>query len=221
MDDGAVRRVTYRREGKAALDIVGALVGLAVLSPLYVAIGIAVRSRMGAPVLFRQARSGQHGKPFEIVKFRTMGNDPGNGDAPLSDEQRTTELGRFLRVTSLDELPQLWNVVRGEMSLVGPRPLPIQYAAIYDSDQRRRHHVRPGVTGPVQVRGRNELTWDQRFAEDLRYVDNVSFRTDAALLIASVRAVATRRGAHTIGTPFVGADREGIRTGAQAENHAE
>jgi lipopolysaccharide/colanic/teichoic acid biosynthesis glycosyltransferase len=206
VDDGVVRLVSYRRQGKTTFDIVGALLGLAVLSPVYVAIGIAVRVRMGAPVLFRQTRSGLYGKPFEIVKFRTMNDDLGTADTPLSDEQRTTALGRFLRVTSLDELPQLWNVVRGDMSLVGPRPLPIQYAARYDSDQQRRHQVRPGVTGPVQVRGRNDLTWDQRFGEDLRYVDNVSFRNDAALLIASVRAVATRRGAQTIGTPFVGAD---------------
>jgi lipopolysaccharide/colanic/teichoic acid biosynthesis glycosyltransferase len=174
---------------KRALDVVGAAVGLVVLSPLLLAIAIAVRVVHGSPVLFRQARPGRFGVPFELCKFRTMTDRRGPDGELLPDVDRLTRLGRFLRRTSLDELPELLNVLRGDMSLVGPRPLLLEYLPLYSAEQARRHEVRPGITGWAQVNGRNAQTWPDRFRLDVWYVDHASLRLDLEILGRTVTTV--------------------------------
>jgi lipopolysaccharide/colanic/teichoic acid biosynthesis glycosyltransferase len=193
---------------KRGVDVVGAAVGLVVLSPFLLVIAVMVRVRMGSPVLFRQARPGLHGRPFELVKFRTMTDTRTATGEAAPDEQRLTALGRWLRRTSVDELPELLNVLRGEMSLVGPRPLLMEYLPLYSPEQARRHDVRPGITGWTQVNGRNALTWDEKFAHDVWYVDHRSFRLDAAILARTVKQVVSGHGVsapgHATMEPFRG-----------------
>lgn len=176
---------------KRALDLVVASTALVLLSPVLVVVAAAVRWRLGSPVLFRQIRPGRHGVLFELVKFRTMREGP---CVPAFDAARLTPLGRWLRAMSLDDLPNLWNVVRGDMSLVGPRPLLLQYLDRYTPEQARRHEVRPGVTGLAQVRGRNALTWEEKFAYDVAYVDERCLLLDVKILLATVGSVLRRRG---------------------------
>ncbi|WP_456599846.1 sugar transferase [Blastococcus sp. SYSU DS0616] len=178
---------------KRAIDLVVAGVGLLIGAPVMAAIAVAVRRDVGSPVLFRQERPGRNGEPFELIKFRTM-RSLGDAGGVANDAERLTSLGRWLRSTSLDELPTLWNVFRGGMSLVGPRPLLMEYLERYTPEQSRRHEVRPGVTGLAQVRGRNALSWDEKFAADIEYVDNLSPRMDARILAATVAAVLRRKG---------------------------
>jgi lipopolysaccharide/colanic/teichoic acid biosynthesis glycosyltransferase len=184
---------------KRALDVIGATVGLVVLSPLLLAIALAVRLVDGSPVLFRQARPGRFGVPFELCKFRTMTNGRGPDGALLPDADRLTRLGRFLRRTSLDELPELFNVMRGDLSLVGPRPLLMDYLPLYSPEQARRHDVRPGITGWAQVNGRNAQTWSERFALDLWYVDHASLRLDLEILRKTVAIVVRGKGVSEAG----------------------
>ncbi len=184
----------YRRFGKRFFDVAASAVGLAALSPVLVGIGLAVRVAHGAPVLFRQRRPGRHGAPFTIYKFRTMTDARDAQGRPLSDAERLTPLGRFLRATSLDELPELWNVVCGEMSLVGPRPLLMAYLDRYTPEQARRHDVRPGLTGWAQVNGRNATTWEERLAQDVWYVDHQSLWLDLKILARTLFSVTGRRG---------------------------
>jgi lipopolysaccharide/colanic/teichoic acid biosynthesis glycosyltransferase len=179
---------------KRTLDIVGSVLGLLLLSPLLLAVAAVVRLGLGRGVLFRQVRAGCHGRPFTVVKFRTMTDERDTAGNLLPDEQRLTPLGRCLRSTSLDELPELVNVLRGEMSLVGPRPLPMRYLERYSSEQRRRHDVRPGITGWAQVHGRNALTWDERFAHDVWYADHLSFWLDVCIILRTFRVVLSRQG---------------------------
>jgi lipopolysaccharide/colanic/teichoic acid biosynthesis glycosyltransferase len=179
---------------KRAVDVVGAAILLVVLSPIFAGIAVAVRARMGRPVLFRQVRPGRNGRPFTIVKFRTMTDGRDNTGAPLPDAERLTRLGRWLRRTSLDELPELLNVLAGDMSLVGPRPLLLEYLALYSPEQARRHDVRPGITGWSQVNGRNALTWEEKFAYDVWYVDHRSLRLDADILQRTVQQVLSGHG---------------------------
>jgi lipopolysaccharide/colanic/teichoic acid biosynthesis glycosyltransferase len=179
------------RWSKRLVDVVAASVGLVVLSPLLVVVAIAVLVLDGRPVLFTQRRSGLNGEPFALHKFRSL--SPGS-DAPTTDAQRITRLGAVLRSTSLDELPTLWDVARGAMSLVGPRPLPERYLDRYTPEQRRRLEVRPGVTGLAQVRGRNLLSWEERFSLDVAYVDTWSFAGDIKLLLETFRSVVRREG---------------------------
>ncbi len=153
-----------------------------------------VRCKLGSPVLFRQVRPGLHGRPFRMVKFRTMTDERGADGELLPDAQRLTSFGRFLRATSLDELPELWNVLRGEMSLVGPRPLLMEYLPLYSPEQARRHEVRPGITGWAQVNGRNALSWEERFKLDIWYVDHRSLWLDLRILWLTVRKVIVREG---------------------------
>lgn len=155
---------------------------------------VAVAASMGRPIFFRQRRPGLDGKPFEIIKFRTMRNVAGPDGRPLSDEERLTKVGRFLRATSLDELPELWNVLRGEMALVGPRPLLMQYLGRYDATQARRHEVRPGLTGWAQVNGRNALSWEEKFELDVWYVDHRSLLLDLEILARTILVVLARSG---------------------------
>ena len=179
---------------KRTFDLTVALLALALLSPLLGLIALAVRLTLGAPVLFRQVRPGLHGQPFTIYKFRTMtGARDAQGNL-LPDAERLTPFGRFLRSTSLDELPELFNVLKGEMSLVGPRPLLMQYLDRYTPEQMRRHEVRPGITGWAQVNGRNAITWEQKFALDVWYVDHSSLWLDLKIILLTVCKILTREG---------------------------
>ena len=179
---------------KRALDVIGAVVGLIVASPVLLAIGVALLVTQGWPVVFVQTRPGRYGKPFPLYKFRTMRAARDDHGRLLPDELRITRVGRFLRQTSLDELPELVNVLRGDMSLVGPRPLLMSYLDRYTPEQARRHDVRPGITGMAQVAGRNDITWDERFAYDVWYVDHASAWLDVKILVRTVVMVLTRQG---------------------------
>jgi len=184
---------------KRLFDVVAAVVALLVLAlPLAVLI-VLVRRRLGSPVFFTQVRPGLHGKPFKMIKFRTMTDQRGPDGELLPDGERLTAFGRFLRSTSLDELPELWNVVKGEMSLVGPRPLLMDYMPLYSPEQARRHEVRPGVTGWAQVNGRNALSWSEKFRLDVWYVDNRSLSLDFKILWLTVKKVLVREGISAAG----------------------
>ena len=184
----------YKHFGKRAMDLSLAVPALVVLAPVGVAIGVVAQRRLGRPVLFRQERPGLGDRPFELIKFRTMTDERDADGEPLPDEERLTRFGELLRKTSLDELPTLWNVVRGDMSLVGPRPLLMRYLDRYTPEQRRRHDVRPGVTGWAQINGRNALDWNEKFDLDLWYVENVSLRTDLTILFRTVAQVLGQSG---------------------------
>lgn len=179
---------------KRAFDVLAASSALVVAAPVFAAVSAAVRISVGAPVFFRQERPGKGGQPFTLVKFRTMRDAMDRFGRPLPDHERVTALGKFLRASSLDELPELWNVVRGDMSLVGPRPLLMQYLARYTPEQARRNEVRPGITGWAQVNGRNALSWDEKFALDVWYVDHRSMALDMKILVCTVTAVIRRDG---------------------------
>jgi lipopolysaccharide/colanic/teichoic acid biosynthesis glycosyltransferase len=179
---------------KQAMDRLAAALGLLCLAPVMTVTALAVRATMGRPIFFRQVRPGQGGKLFEVFKFRTMLEARGSDGQPLPDAQRLTRTGRFLRATSLDELPQLWNVLRGDMSLVGPRPLLVEYLPRYSAEQARRHDVLPGITGWAQVNGRNALDWDERFRLDVWYVDHWSVALDLKILALTLLRVVQRQG---------------------------
>ena len=179
---------------KRVIDVIVSALGLALLSPLLVALYARARREFGSPALFVQDRPGLHGRPFRLIKFRTMTNAVDARKNLLPDTERLTPFGRWLRSTSLDELPELWNVLRGDMSLVGPRPLLMQYLDRYSRDQARRHEVRPGITGWAQVRGRNAISWEERLALDVWYVDNRSTWLDLKILALTVIKVLRREG---------------------------
>lgn len=180
--------------GKAVLDRSLALIGLCLVSPLFALVALAILLEGQGPLLFIQERPGLDARPFRLYKFRTMRVLLGPGGLPLPDGDRVTPLGAFLRRASLDELPQLWNVLRGELSLVGPRPLLMQYLPRYSAEQARRHSVRPGITGWAQVNGRNAVSWSEKFALDLWYVDHWSMRLDLNILLRTVACVLSARG---------------------------
>ena len=179
---------------KRLTDVAGAALGLAATGPVLVGAAMAVKIAMGSPVLFRQSRPGRHGKPFTVLKFRTMLDTHDSAGAPLSDADRLTPLGRFLRAASIDELPQLFNVFKGDLSLVGPRPLLHRYLSLYSTTQARRHEVMPGITGWAQINGRNALTWEEKFELDVWYVDNWSLTLDFKILLKTVMQVIRRDG---------------------------
>ncbi len=179
---------------KRLFDIIVSASVLLVASPLLLLLAVLVRVNMGSPVLFRQRRPGLHAVPFEMIKFRTMRNELDAQGNPLDDAQRLTSHGRFLRASSLDELPELWNVLKGDMSLVGPRPLLMEYLPLYSARQARRHEMRPGITGWAQVNGRNALSWAEKFDHDVWYVEHQSFLLDLKILWFTVVAVFGRRG---------------------------
>ncbi|MET8252095.1 sugar transferase [Micromonospora sp. NPDC005197] len=190
--DGTTTRRPYDR-WKRLLDVLGALLVLLLGAPVLALVALVVLVAHGRPVLFRHTRPGLHGKLFEVVKFRTMRHpDPDRG--LVSDADRLTRVGRWLRASSLDELPEFWNVLRGEMSVVGPRPHLVRYLSLYNSEQARRHDVRPGITGLAQVRGRNALDWGAKFAYDVEYVDRRSFLLDLRIVLATVWVVLSRQG---------------------------
>ena len=184
---------------KRFLDIVGSITGLIIFSPILAIVAFIIYLRMSTPILFRQVRPGLHGQPFRMIKFRTMLDAVDDRGNALPDAQRLTRLGRFLRSTSLDELPGLWNVLKGDMSLVGPRPLLIEYLPLYSPQQARRHEVRPGVTGWAQINGRNALSWDEKFALDVWYVDNQSMALDSRILWLTIKKVIVRDGISATG----------------------
>ena len=183
-----------RFDPKRPTDIVLSALGLVALAPVMAAVAVAVAVALGRPVFFRQERPGLHGKPFRLIKFRTMLDAVDSDGNPLDDARRLTRFGRFLRASSLDELPELWNILKGDMSLVGPRPLLMQYLPLYSPEQARRHDVRPGLTGWSQVNGRNALGWPEKLALDVWYVDNRSFRLDLKIVLMTVAKVLSRAG---------------------------
>lgn len=188
-----------RLEAKRVFDLVLVLAAAPVWLPLMGVLALIVRCVMGRPVLFRQTRPGRKGRPFELLKFRTMTEARDAAGRLLPDEQRLTRFGRWLRSTSLDELPELWNVLRGEMSLVGPRPLLMEYLPLYSPEQRRRHEVRPGITGWAQIHGRNAQSWEERFRLDVWYVDHRSLWLDLKILGHTFWKVLKREGIHAPG----------------------
>ncbi|MEE6443592.1 MULTISPECIES: sugar transferase [Pseudomonas] len=179
---------------KRAVDIVASLAGLIVLGPVIIILAFFIHRKLGSPVFFRQVRPGINGKPFLMIKFRTMLDAVDEEGIPLPDEKRMTKFGGFLRSSSLDELPELWNVLKGDMSLVGPRPLLMEYLPLYNSRQYRRHDVRPGITGWAQINGRNALSWENKFELDVWYVENRTFKLDLKILILTLKKVLLRDG---------------------------
>jgi len=174
---------------KRLLDIIIASTALILLSPLYFYVAYKVKKNLGSPVLFRQVRPGLHGKPFEMIKFRTMKDAIDEQGNPLPDSERLTPFGKMLRSTSLDEMPELWNVIKGDMSVVGPRPLLMEYLSLYNKEQAKRHDVRPGMTGHAQVNGRNAISWEQKFKLDTWYVENRSLWLDFKIMLQTVKKV--------------------------------
>ncbi|AJF80037.1 bacterial sugar transferase family protein [Acinetobacter baumannii 25493_8] len=174
---------------KRLLDIIIASVALILLSPLYFYVAYKVKKNLGSPVLFRQVRPGLHGKPFEMIKFRTMKDATDAQGNPLPDSERLTPFGKMLRSTSLDEMPELWNVIKGDMSIVGPRPLLMEYLPLYNKEQAKRHDVRPGMTGHAQVNGRNAIGWEEKFKLDTWYVENRSLWLDFKIMLQTVKKV--------------------------------
>ena len=187
----------YRKCFKRLLDIVLSGLALIVLSPVLLVTVILVRTKLGSPVLFCQERPGKGEKIFKMYKFRSMTDQRDENGNLLPDEVRLTKFGKFLRSTSLDELPELWNILKGDMSIVGPRPLLVKYLPLYNAEQRRRHDVRPGLTGLAQVNGRNAISWEARFALDVRYVSHITFWGDVKIIFATVGKVFRRDGIHS------------------------
>ncbi|NAR80214.1 sugar transferase [Acinetobacter haemolyticus] len=179
---------------KRLLDIIIASVALILLSPLYAFVAYKVKTNLGSPVLFRQVRPGLHGKPFEMIKFRTMTDERDPQGNLLPNEQRLPKFGKMLRATSLDEMPELWNVIKGDMSIVGPRPLLMDYLPLYNEEQAKRHHVRPGMTGHAQVNGRNAISWQKKFELDTWYVENQSLWLDFKIMLLTVKKVLIKEG---------------------------
>ena len=174
---------------KRVLEFIIALIGLILASPILLVVAILVKTKLGSPILFRQQRVGLNGEIFEMVKFRTMRDATDLEGNPLPDEERLTKFGQLLRKTSLDELPELWNVLKGDMSLVGPRPLLVEYLPLYSKEQMKRHDVRPGITGYAQVNGRNNISWTKKFELDVYYVENFSLWLDVKILFQTVAKV--------------------------------
>lgn len=184
----------YRKYIKRLLDIVLSAAALILFSWLYLILAVMVRIKLGAPVIFRQERPGLRNRIFKLYKFRTMTDERDENGELLPDRDRLTPFGGFLRASSLDELPELWNILKGEMSIVGPRPLLVQYLPLYNEHQARRHEVRPGLTGFAQINGRNAVTWEEKFDMDVQYVDNISFAMDVSIFFKTIMCVLKREG---------------------------
>lgn len=189
-----MQSVCYKRFGKRLIDVGMTVIALALAWPVLLGLAVLVWITHGPPILFRQTRPGLHGRPFQLIKFRTMRTAFDAQGNLLPDAERLTRLGRWLRATSLDELPELWNVLRGDMSLVGPRPLLMEYLPLYSAEQARRHEVRPGITGWAQVNGRNSLSWEEKFELDVWYVEHQSLWLDIKIMAFTIRKVLLREG---------------------------
>ena len=179
----------YRKFFKRVIDIFLSGFALLILSPLFILLAIMVRVKLGSPVFFKQQRPGKNEKVFTMYKFRTMTDEKDEEGNLLPDEKRLTRFGKFLRATSLDELPEIWNIFKGDMSIVGPRPLLVQYLPLYNEFQKRRHEVKPGLTGLAQVSGRNAISWDEKFKKDIEYIDNISFWLDVKIFFKTIKKV--------------------------------
>lgn len=184
----------YAKYIKRMLDFILSLIALIVLSPLMLIIGLLVRIKLGKPIIFKQKRPGKNEKIFTLYKFRTMTDEKDQNGNLLPDAERLTKFGKTLRSTSLDELPELWNILKGEMAIVGPRPLLVEYLPLYNEKQKHRHDVRPGLTGLAQISGRNTIDWEEKFEEDLRYIQNVNFVTDCKIVFKTVSKVLKKEG---------------------------
>ncbi|MED3662280.1 sugar transferase [Ureibacillus terrenus] len=184
----------YAKYIKRPMDFILSLIAIIVLSPVFLIVALLVRINLGSPVIFKQQRPGLNEKIFTMYKFRTMTDERDENGELLPDSERLTKFGKFLRSTSLDELPELFNILKGDMSIVGPRPLLVQYLPLYNDHQRRRHEVRPGLTGLAQVNGRNAITWEEKFNLDVQYVDHVSFLGDWKIIFRTVKKVFVREG---------------------------
>ena len=185
----AQQRRAYERFIKRLMDSTLALIGLIVLSPVLLVVALLVRAKLGSPVIFKQKRPGLDEKIFTMYKFRTMTDKKDNRNELLPDSVRLTRFGKILRATSLDELPELLNILKGDMSIVGPRPLLVQYLPLYNQHQKRRHEVRPGLSGYAQVNGRNAISWEEKFDHDVKYIDNISFIGDCAIICSTIKKV--------------------------------
>lgn len=205
----------YNKFVKRAMDFILSLIAIILLSPLLLLIAILVRLKLGSPILFKQERPGLNEKIFTLYKFRTMNEKRDEKGGLLPDNKRLTNFGRFLRSTSLDELPELFNILKGDMSFVGPRPLLVQYLPLYNSHQRRRHKVRPGLSGLAQVNGRNSISWEEKFELDVHYVENVSFLNDWKIIFLTLKKVILREGINSSSTetmePFTGKEKEELK----------
>ncbi|GAB6560543.1 sugar transferase [Bacillus cereus] len=184
----------YGRFIKRPMDFILSLIAIIMLSPVFLIVAFLVKTRLGSPVLFKQERPGLNGTIFKMYKFRTMTDEKNENGELLPDSVRLTKFGKFLRSTSLDELPGLFNIFKGDMSIIGPRPLLVQYLPLYDEHQKRRHEVRPGLSGLAQVNGRNAISWEEKFNYDVEYVDNVSFTTDWKIILLTIKKVFIREG---------------------------
>ncbi|MHC1724281.1 MAG: sugar transferase [Aminipila sp.] len=202
----------YNKFIKRILDIIISFTALMILSPLFLIVAILVRMKLGKPAIFRQERPGLHGKIFTMHKFRSMTNETNEKGELLPDEVRLTKFGKMLRATSLDELPELWNILKGDMSLVGPRPLLVQYLPLYNEHQARRHDVRPGLTGLAQINGRADLSWQDKFNYDVQYVDSLSFIVDLKIFLKTIAVVFKAEDVENAESstwyPFMGNDEE-------------
>lgn len=184
----------YAKYIKRMLDFILSLIALIVLSPLMIIIGILVRIKLGKPVIFKQKRPGKNEKIFTLYKFRTMTDEKDEQGNLLADEKRLTKFGKFLRSTSLDELPELWNILKGEMAIVGPRPLLVEYLPLYNEEQKHRHDIKPGLTGLAQISGRNAIQWEEKFKEDIEYVNNITFIQDTKIILKTFIKVLKKDG---------------------------
>jgi len=193
-EEAKVNNGIYRRFFKRPMDFILSLMAIIVLSPVLIIVGILVRVKLGSPVIFKQKRPGLNEKIFTMYKFRTMTDEMDESGELLPDSVRLTKFGRMLRSTSLDELPELFNILKGDMSIVGPRPLLIQYLELYNEHQKRRHEVRPGLSGHAQVNGRNAISWEDKFNLDIEYVDNVSFIGDWMIIFLTIKKVFVKEG---------------------------
>ncbi|MGN4447334.1 sugar transferase [Bacillus cereus group sp. MYBK79-1] len=205
----------YRRFIKRPMDFMLSLIAIIMLSPVFLIVAFLVKTKLGSPVLFKQERPGLNGTIFKMYKFRTMTDEKNENGELLSDSVRLTKFGKFLRSTSLDELPGLLNIFKGDMSIIGPRPLLVQYLPLYNEHQKRRHEVRPGLSGLAQVNGRNAISWEEKFNYDVEYVDNVSFTADWKIILLTIKKVFIREGinSETAATmePFKGDQKGSIK----------
>ena len=188
------RKSFYEKFVKRMLDFILALLAMLVLAPIMIVVWCLVKIKLGSPAIFKQERPGKNGKVFKLYKFRTMTDERDENGELLPDDVRLTKFGKVLRSTSLDELPELWNIIKGDMSIVGPRPLLVRYLPLYNERQARRHEVRPGFTGLAQVNGRNSISWEEKFEWDVQYVDNITFLGDVKIILNTVKVVLKRDG---------------------------
>lgn len=193
----------YAKYIKRMLDFILSLIALIVLSPLMIIIGILVRIKLGRPVIFKQKRPGKDEKIFTLYKFRTMTDEKDEQGNLLADEKRLTKFGKFLRSTSLDELPELWNILKGEMAIVGPRPLLVEYLPLYNEEQKHRHDIKPGLTGLAQITGRNAIQWEEKFKEDIEYVNNITFIQDTKIILKTFIKVFKKDGINQEGNATI------------------